>query len=122
MPFMLYDVAHAVPRRYSFVRNAQIAGNRGPLATIQKAKNTAPATPFGWHATTSEIVHAIGGRPESQELVVDLKPTVLNNVSLYRLLDVWGFSYAEWTPLALKFEVLFGDLAHELRSCREVCK
>lgn len=114
MPFMLYDVAHdAEPKRYTYIRNVQIAGNIGPLAAIQGAKNVSSATPFSWHATAADIVDAVGGKSGSQEIVIDLKPNVSKNVSLYRLLDVWGFSYAKWTPLALRLEVLFGDLAHE---------
>jgi hypothetical protein len=50
------------------------------------------------------------GKAEQQEIVIDLKPTVGCNVSLYRLLDVWGFSCEEWTPLALRLECLFVDV------------
>jgi hypothetical protein len=38
---------------------------------------------------------------------------VLKNVSLYQLLDVWGFSYEEWTPLALQLDALFSDRYEE---------
>ena len=38
-----------------------------------------------------------------------MKPRVAGNVSLYRLLDVWGFSYDSWTPLAIRLRALFGD-------------
>jgi DNA-binding XRE family transcriptional regulator len=70
MPFMLYDVAYdAAPRRFTYVRKVKIAGNTGPLAAIQKAKNTSSATPFTWHATAAEIVDAIGGNSESQDIV-----------------------------------------------------
>ena len=35
--------------------------------------------------------------------------TTLGNVSLYRLTDVWAFSYREWPPVCLRLESLFID-------------
>ncbi len=113
MPFMLYDVASlSGPKQYTFIRTIPIAGNTGPLASIQRAKNPSCKSPFSWHASSSEIVAVIAGASPTHEIVIDLKPNVANNVSLYRLLDIWGFSYNEWTPLAVRLEVLFGDLVH----------
>jgi hypothetical protein len=110
MPFMLYDVtAGPSSRSYRCVRQVRIAGNTGPLAHIQRTRNAASTCPFGWHATSEDIVAALGGQ-SSQAVVIDLKPTVARNVSLYLLRDVWGFSDRNWTPLALRLESLFVDL------------
>lgn len=112
MPFMLYDVtAGPASRSYRYVRTVRIAGNSGPLASIQRTRNPAGVCPFGWHAPAGDIVAALGGQP-SQAVVIDLKPTVARNVSLYLLRDVWGFSDRNWTPLALRLESLFIDLDH----------
>jgi hypothetical protein len=35
------------------------------------------------------------------------------NVSLFRLLDVWGYSCPLWTPLALRLQGLFVDVEHD---------
>jgi len=113
MPFMLYDVAALQGRKqYTLVRTIPLAGKTGPLAAIQRSKNPSGATPFPWHATSTEIVAAIAGTSPTQEIVIDLKPNVVKNVSLYRLLDIWGFSYRDWTPLAVRLESLFEDLGH----------
>src|SRR5262245_12447506 len=110
MPFMLYNVSAAPVRGsfYHYVRTVSLAGKSGPLARIQRNRNSAGKCPFTWHVTAADIVAAIGGQSD-QEIVIDLKPTVTGNVSLYRLLDIWGFSYAEWTPLAVRLECLFAD-------------
>lgn len=114
MPFMLYDaVISQGTRRYTRSRTVSIAGNTGPLAAIQRSRNTAAAETFRWHATHKDIVSAIAGSSPTQEIVIDLKPNVAKNVSLYRLLDVWGFSCPDWTPLALRLEVLFVDVPHD---------
>ena len=41
-------------------------------------------------------------------MVFDLKPGS-PNVSLYRLKDLWGYSYDIYTPIALRLECLFHD-------------
>lgn len=110
MPFMLYDVVGKDGyRQYMYLKNVQIAGNTGPLAAIEKNSNGARPSPFGWHASASDIVAAIPGTTAGQEILIDLKPNVSENVSLYRLTDVWGFSYDDWTPLALLLQTLFAD-------------
>jgi hypothetical protein len=44
-------------------------------------------------------------------LVIDLKPKQHeNNLSLYEVLDVWGFSDAGWTPIMLRLSGLFVDV------------
>lgn len=114
MPFKLYDIVTSQgPKKYTFVRTVPIAGNTGPLATIQKGRNTGSATPFRWHASSEDIVALVGSGPSTQEIVIDLKPKDTKNVSLYRLLDVWGFSYADWTPVALRLQALFVDFPHD---------
>jgi len=113
MPFLLYDVSvDPSGRKYRYAGTVRIAGNNGPLAQIQRTRNTAAVCPFPWHATCAEIVAAIPGTVPGQEIVIDLKPTVADNVSLYRVRDIWGFSDKDWTPLALLLECLFVDLNH----------
>jgi hypothetical protein len=109
MPFMLYDT-RSVPngKEYALVRQVKLAGRNGPLATISRSKNSQVEIPFHWHATGSEIVAQLGGTSQ-QAVIIDLKPKVAGNVSLYKLLDVWGFSYEDWTPIALILESLFVD-------------
>ena len=75
MPFMLYDVAG---QRYQHVRIVKIAGSNGPLASIQRQRNTKLESPFPWHATSADIVESIGGQ-SGQEIVIDLKPHVSKN-------------------------------------------
>jgi hypothetical protein len=110
MPFMLYDVAgQPGQERYTFVRVVQLAGSSGPLANFSRNANPTHQVPFGWHATADDVIRLLGGSPATQAIVIDLKPRVTGNVSLYRLLCVWGFSAANWTPLGLCLRVLFSD-------------
>jgi hypothetical protein len=110
MSFLLYNITGESGReQYRFVRGIQLAGQSGPLATYSRSLNAEKRIPLKWHATSKKIIQALGGSPADQAIVFDLKPRATGKVSLYRLLDVWGFSYADWTPLALRFRVLFAD-------------
>lgn len=114
MPFRLYDVARTgTASQFTFRHTVPIAGRNRPLARIHDSRNPDRQAPCPWHADAAEIVAAIPGTSPSQEIVIDLKPNVARNVSLYRLLDVWAYSCPEWTPIALRLEVLFADLRHD---------
>jgi hypothetical protein len=114
VPFMLYDTARtrSGKKKYTKLGTVSIAGNRGPLASLHEKKNLHKKSPFKWHAPAAEIVGALKGDAQ-QEILINLKPNGVENVSLYRLLDVWGFSYDSWTPLAIRLEVLFSDRRHK---------
>ncbi len=113
MPFYLYNVAASSSGR-SFAQGAEVklAGNTGPLAALALRSPSNSDVPNKWHATGTEIVTQIlASNPKlspATDIVIDLKPRQ-KVVSLFRLLDVWGFSSNGWTPIALHLEALFDD-------------
>src|SRR5437870_5617401 len=110
MPFLLYEVdGPQGQEKYTWVHPFRLAGKNGSLAQVVVMRNPQKAVPFGWHATSEELIQLQGGKSSSQAVVIDMKPNVQKNVSLYRLLDVWGYSFANWTPLALRLQALFVD-------------
>lgn len=56
-----------------------------------------------------QLLHYLKATTSGHAVLIDLKPTTTGNVSLYRLTDVWGFSYRQWTPVCLRLESLFID-------------
>lgn len=111
MPFMFYDTVDVSSgRQFNFQQQISLAGTRGPLATCARTANPANQIPFGWHASEDKLVGHFGGIPGQQAIVIDLKPRVTGNVSLFQLLDVWGYSSEHWTPLAVRLRALFVDL------------
>ena len=110
MPFMLYNISGESGReQYAFNRGIQLAGESGPLAKYCRALNPEKRIPLKWHVTSKKIIQILGGAPTEHAIVFDSKPGSTSRVSLYRLLDVWGFSYANWTPLAIRLRTLFAD-------------
>ncbi|HEX4589124.1 MAG TPA: hypothetical protein VH120_04300 [Gemmataceae bacterium] len=110
MPFMLYDVSGEPGKeQYAFVREVSLAGRSHPLALHSRGANPQGHEPFGWHAAEGDLIRRLDGATPDQAIIIDLKPRVAGNVSLFRLLDVWGFSYSNWTPLALRLRTLFAD-------------
>ena len=109
MAFLLYDVSQTDSyKHYKLVKKISLAG-QGPLASIVKKRFHASSAPVPWHISSSDIIAEISGSPDSQEILIDLKPSVKKNISLYQLCDIWGYSYDEWTPVALLLESIFVD-------------
>ena len=69
------------------------------------------ANVFPWHATANDLLAESGVSAKGHSLIADLKPATRGNVTLMELTDVWGYSYAEWTPIALRLESLYTDRA-----------
>lgn len=110
MSFMLYHISgESGHEQYKFERGIRLTGKSGPLATLCRSLNAEKRIPFKWHASSKKIIQQLGGSPAEHAIVLDLKPRATSRVSLYRLLDVWGFSFSNWTPLALRLRALFAD-------------
>ncbi|HUT32732.1 MAG TPA: hypothetical protein VNE39_04555 [Planctomycetota bacterium] len=111
MPFLLYGRQRSAEGAGEFVqlREVSLAGTTEGLIHPFVAKYAPAASTFPWHATAGDLLAEAGIRARGHAVVVALKPTVKGNLSLLELTDVWGYSYAEWTPLALRLETLFVD-------------
>lgn len=93
--------------KYLTVRNVLNEKNR-----IEPAyHNDLGAEPYiQWDASATEVIEAAGySNSEQFRLIIDLKPSVRNNVSLYEILHIWGITYKKWTPLLLKLRAIFTD-------------
>jgi len=65
--------------------------------------------PYTWHLNIEEALESTA-EYRGSALVIDLKPKQQkNNLSLYELLDVWGYSLNGWTPILLHVSGLFVD-------------
>lgn len=109
MPFYLYSATtNGSVRTFLQGPNVSLAGNTGPLSALA-LKLTNGASPNKWHVTGPELVAEIlrinPNLGPATDVLIDLKPAA-KEVSLYRLLDVWGFSDNGWTPVALHLEAL----------------
>jgi hypothetical protein len=109
MPFLLYQhwPNDAGSRTFWRVKQVSIGGGRGPIAA-HVADECGDEPGCRWHMSETQLLSRLTVTPE-HAVLIDLKPTTKGNVSLYRLTDVWGFSYRQWTPVCLKLESLFID-------------
>jgi hypothetical protein len=65
--------------------------------------------PYRWHI---DVVHELGAHPDypaNSTLIIDLKPNQSDKLSLYEILDVWGYTYWKWSPILLRLAGLFMD-------------
>lgn len=108
MPFLLYSTAStAQESKYEMLKRVKVSGH-----LHQCVKDTfidSDDDEIGWHVSETDLLQGMGVSPDLHALLIDLKPGVKGNVSLYRLRDVWGFSYRTWTPVALRLEALWVD-------------
>lgn len=103
MPFYLYRLDGDV---FDRVRsNVPLAGLNGPLCGSARR---APDNPE-WELSEEALVRFFGVDSSNHVVITDLKPKVQNEISLYRLRHVWGYSSHGWTPFALELEGLYVD-------------
>ncbi|MEA2066067.1 MAG: hypothetical protein U9O65_03055 [Thermotogota bacterium] len=66
--------------------------------------------PYLWHLDIEKSLCKVNNKHKGSTLVIDLKPKQHgSNVSLYEILDVWGYSSSGWTPILLHLGGLFVD-------------
>lgn len=97
--------------RYQFMEQVSLFGcNNGFIPRLLQLQ-TPPGQdePYLWHL---DVQKALARTEEYQgsTLVIDLKPKQhKTNVSLFEVLDVWGYSCSGWTPILLHLLGLFVD-------------
>lgn len=135
MPFYLYRKTsiNGGFSKYIQVRNISLAGTNNVIygsltATNQLQQNRGQNAAIGWHLSESDLLRTATGQDLSESvlldkyaIVIDLKPNVANNVSLYAIKDIWGFSYSDYTPIALRIESLFVDHPHQNPNAFKEC-
>ena len=52
---------------------------------------------------------ALDNNPYEYAIVIDLQPKA-EHLDYYELKDIWGFSYPDWTPVALRVEPLLANV------------
>jgi hypothetical protein len=65
--------------------------------------------PYCWHV---DVLAELNAQPDYRcgTLIIDLKPKQnKTNISLYEVMDVWGWSEHDWTPILLRLDGLFVD-------------
>jgi hypothetical protein len=109
MPFLLYQhwPNDAGSRIFRQVKQVGLGGRRGPIAA-HVADECGGEPGCRWHMTNERLLEQLC-KPTEHAVLIDLKPKAKGNVSLYRLTDMWGFSYREWTPICLRLETFFRD-------------
>ncbi|RUM29420.1 MAG: hypothetical protein DSY42_06470 [Aquifex sp.] len=95
--------------------NVKLAGYNLIYNILKKRNIINPAGgSTGWHIPETDLINEsikMYNFPPDEEymLVVDLKPSVKNNISLYKLTNIWGYSYETWTPIMLQLIAIYAD-------------
>ncbi|HOV36974.1 MAG: hypothetical protein KBF95_07250 [Dysgonomonadaceae bacterium] len=97
--------------RYEFKKQISLFGcNNGFIPRLLGLKlPPGQGEPCKWHV---DVVGELGSHPDYPDctLLIDLKPKQnKTNLSLYEVMDVWGYSDSGWTPILLRLNGLFID-------------
>ena len=96
--------------RFKFVEETHLFGCNNGLIPGLMVDQIDPhqGEPYKWHLS---IESALAKTQYPGSLVIDLKPKQKKtNLSLYEVLDVWGYSDSKWTPILLHLSGLFVDV------------
>jgi len=76
---------------------------------LRKKTNLNQNEPYLWHLNIEHELNLSRDYANST-FIIDLKPKqIKTNLSLYEILDVWGYSDSTWTPILLHLNGLFVD-------------
>jgi len=97
--------------RYQFQEKVALFGcNNGFIPWLLSFKiSPGQREPFLWHVNVVDELGANSEYPDNT-LIIDLKPKQnKTNLSLYEVMDVWGYSDSGWSPILLRLNGLFVD-------------
>lgn len=111
MPFLLYERTKRDDGtvEYFLLKDLSLAGTSNGLIYPFVRAYAPRAETFPWHATANDLLAESGIHPKQRAIVIDSRPLLEGNLSLYHLTDVYGYSYQDWTPIALRLEPLVID-------------
>ena len=102
--------------RYEFVEQVSLFGcNNGFIPWLLELQTQSSQNePYLWHMDVQKALE-MTNKYSGSTLVIDLKPKQnKTNLSLYELIDVWGYSDVGWTPILLHLGGLFVDADPDL--------
>ena len=109
--YALYEISAAGDeRRYRFQKRVALFGSKSGCIPRLLAHQLDPESsePKKWHVEIPDALSKAGH--QNRTLMINLKPnSAVPNLSLYELLDVWGYSDSGWTPVMLRLRGLYVD-------------
>ena len=109
--YALYEISVTNnEKRYRFQKRVSLFGSKSGYIPWLLSHQLDPvsAEPKKWHVEISGALSKADH--QRQTLIINLKPnSTTPNLSLYELLDVWGYSDSGWTPMMLRLRGLFVD-------------
>lgn len=92
--------------KYNFKSKTCLFGcNSGKIASLLREELTSENNePYKWH------IDMLKQMPRGKTLIINLKPNnIETNMSIYEIVNVWGYSEHDWTPIMLHLRGLIVD-------------
>jgi hypothetical protein len=109
MPFIVYQTTKlpSGALRYHKLEHVTLAGG-GLIQSTLRTLGRLGKGDAGWTVSAAELLRTGGYEPDAHALVIDTAPS-RDTVSLFEVQSMLGYSYADWTPIMVRFEQLFVD-------------
>ena len=108
--YALYNRTHSEGKtRFQFAKSVCLFGcNQGVIPRLLRTVLTpSHSEPCQWHIDVVKRLESETGKQQS--LVINLKPKDKQNLALYEVMNVWGDSSSDWTPVMLHLRGLLVD-------------
>ena len=95
----------------AFQRSQQVslAGSRSGIIVqyLREILNRSDTEPLEWHIPVDDIFRKLNLKGNS--LVIDAKPNSKKELSLFDVINIWGYSSHNWTPILLELKQILED-------------
>lgn len=74
---------------------------------LKKTIDSTATEPYCWHITRDKLFEILSLRGNA--LVIDVKPNSKEELSLFKIKNIWGYSSSGWTPILLELKRIVHD-------------
>jgi len=71
---------------------------------LKKTINNSVTEPYAWHIASDKLFKTLC--LPGNILVIDIKPNSKEELSLFKIKNIWGYSSSGWTPIMLELKII----------------
>ena len=94
---------------YKFIDEEHLFGcNIGIIPKmLKRIMDKGQSEPWCWHIPIE--LGLLGQGYNKQTLIVDIKPNSNDDLTICEIIDIWGYSSYNWSPIMMRMRVLFSE-------------
>lgn len=91
------------------IKQIHLAGSKTGIIVqyLRKIIDKSKTEPFGWHIPVDDLFKKLNLPGNS--LIIDANPHSKKELSLFGVINIWGYSSHDWTPILLELKQILAD-------------